>query len=1033
MEELLEKAKLMAGVRLSTRGIDLYEKDLVELDKVKDDNYRFKVKDDREDYEVSITLNEEMDYHCSCEYNSVTSAMCEHCIAAIKFINENKDIVKIMDKNLKYLLENYRNKLIVQAQVLLDDEKLQIEPTFELKDNVMSLFYRVGINKKYIIKDINVFLDAINAEGKYQLNENEEIYLSIDKFSDSSKRLIDMLRSRHTMKELDYYSKTDGNRNFVVKGRNLDAFFAYGYQYPVKIKKEEKTTEDMMFIPKPPKIKIHFEKDDKYYILKHNVDFDLIERGNYGLYLLKDHIFYKTNADYANKMEPLLQTINKNEFIEVHEEMLYQFYNQVLKQVSNYVEFKGEVLERLMNTTSNLKLHLDIDKDGIPVITFFKEVDGVKYHLLNEQSLVSEEILEVSKILQEYIVKSKDEFNYLSDSHEDFYDFINNAIPRLSPYVEIYVSEKVKSIKMRKLKSIGVGVSFETGLLQFNFDFSEIDAKEMRKVIDAYREKRRFYRLKDGSFLDIQDEQIEQFVELIDDLGIESNNLEKEMSVESFRSLYLNKQMHENNMIKFTQDKSYVGLIDEIQDIQASKFEVVDELKPILRDYQKYGYRWLKTMQKFHFGGILADDMGIGKTIQVLALMSDVKNKQSLVVCPSSIVFNWKNEVEKFTPYLKCLVIAGNATQRREKIEMIKDYDVIITSYDYIKRDIELYEEISFYYQILDEAQYIKNFNTKNALSVKLINAKYRLALTGTPIENSLAELWSIMDFLMPNYLFSYYEFKQTYEIPIIKEKDISKQKRLAALISPFILRRLKKDVLTELPEKIESNVFVEFNDEEKDLYVSNVLKMKDMITKQESDNKIYVLSMLTKLRQLCNEPRLLYENINHLSSKMEACFEIIEQSILTNKKVLIFSQFTSLLELLQEELSNRNIESYYLNGSTSKLLRTQMASDFNEDDVPVFLISLKAGGTGLNLTGAEVVIHFDPWWNISAQNQASDRAYRIGQKNVVQVFKLIMKDSIEEKILNIQSMKKELADAIIEENENSILNMTTEEILDLF
>ncbi len=304
MEEVLEKAKLMAGVRLSNRGMDLYANQLVELDKIKEDYYRFKVKDDREDYEVEIKIDE-FDYHCSCEYNSVTSAMCEHCIAAIKFISENKDIVRIIDKNVKYLLENYRNKLIVQAQVLLDDEKLHIEPTFEIKEHTMSLFYRVGVNKKYIIKDINVFLDAIHAEGKYQLNENEEIYLSIDKFTDSSKRLIDMLRSRHTMKELDYYHKSDGNRNFIVKGRNLDALFAYGYQYPVKIRKEEKNLEDMLFIPKPPKIKICFEKEEKYYILKHNVDFDVIERGNYGLYLLKDHIFYKGNVEYASKMEAL--------------------------------------------------------------------------------------------------------------------------------------------------------------------------------------------------------------------------------------------------------------------------------------------------------------------------------------------------------------------------------------------------------------------------------------------------------------------------------------------------------------------------------------------------------------------------------------------------------------------------------------------------------------------------------------------------------------------------------------------------------
>lgn len=1033
MESILEKAIGMAGVRLSTRGEDLYLKGLVEPINILEDMYQFKIKDDREDYVVEINTEKEFTYRCSCEYNKVTMAMCEHCVAALEFMENNKDLVRVVDQNLKKLLENYRNKLIIQAQVLLDDEKLEIEPVFEVKEDTMSLFYRVGINKKYIIKDINHFLDMINYEGLYQLNENEEIYLSVEKFSDSSKRLIDMLRSRHMMQERDYYQKNEDNRTFVVKGRNLDNLFAYGYQYPMKMKKEEKIIVDMHFKTHPPKIKISLEKNGAYYTLYHNVFFDAMERGNYGLYILIDSTFYKGNVKYAGKMEPLLRTLNANKTIDIPEDLLHSFYNQVLKQVSDYVEFEGEVLQKLVNEKEKLTLRLDLDNEGVAYFRFNREIGNMSYNLFEDTNLLSEDVILIQDILKPYITKLENGNCYIGDTHESFYEFVNVIIPKISAYVEIFVSEKVRSIRMKRLKQVSIGVSFESGLLQFNLDFGELEAEEMRKIIEQYHEKRKFYRLKDGSFLDLQDESMEQFVTLIDDLGLDSDNLEEEMSVDAYRSLFLQQQMQESNYIKFTKDKSFNELVEEIQSIQENTFSVPKQLDTVLRDYQKYGFRWLKTMQKFHFGGILADDMGIGKTIQILALLSDAPKEKSIVICPSSIVFNWKSEIEKFTPYLKALVVAGNVNQRKNLIEKMNDYDVIITSYDYLKRDIEHYENETFYYQILDEAQYIKNFNTKNAVSVKMINSKYRFALTGTPIENSLAELWSIMDFLMPNYLFSYREFKEMYEIPIVKEKSVQKQKRLAQLISPFLLRRLKKDVVKELPEKIETDVFVEFSAEEKELYDANVVKMKDLIEQQQSENKFYVLSMLTKLRQLCNDPRLIYEDISGISSKMKACFEIVEQSVATNKKILLFSQFTSLLDLIELELQNRGIKYYYLQGSTSKLLRQQMVNDFNEDDTSVFLISLKAGGTGLNLTAAEVIIHFDPWWNISAQNQASDRAYRIGQKNVVQVFKLIMKDSIEEKILKLQNVKKELADTIIEENEGKILSMSTNEILDLF
>ena len=414
------------------------------------------------------------------------------------------------------------------------------------------------------------------------------------------------------------------------------------------------------------------------------------------------------------------------------------------------------------------------------------------------------------------------------------------------------------------------------------------------------------------------------------------------------------------------------------------------------------------------------------------------KDSLSLVVCPSSLILNWQSEIEKFSKTLTSIIISGSSDERKVQIRSCKDYDVVITSYDYLKRDIEAYQDFIFQYQIIDEAQYIKNHNTKNAISVKQIQARHRFALTGTPIENSLAELWSIFDFLMPGYLYTYTYFKKQYEQPIVKENDMGMLKELKRMVEPFILRRVKKDVLKELPEKVENTMLIELDEETRKLYMANVSLIRDDLNKSFKEkgfanSKIMILSMLTRLRQLCCDPRLLYENYNGIGAKISACMEFIESCRESGKKVLLFSQFTSLLSLLEKELVRQDIPYYLLKGSTPKLQRQQLVNSFNSDDTPIFLISLKAGGTGLNLTSAEVVIHFDPWWNVSAQNQATDRAYRIGQHNNVQVVKLIAKDTIEEKIMQLQSLKQDLSDSIIHNNEGIITSMSKEELMNLF
>lgn len=475
-----------------------------------------------------------------------------------------------------------------------------------------------------------------------------------------------------------------------------------------------------------------------------------------------------------------------------------------------------------------------------------------------------------------------------------------------------------------------------------------------------------------------------------------------------------------------------------IKSVEDSDFEVPESLRPVLKGYQKTGFRWLRTLDACGFGGILADDMGLGKTIQVIALLLDERNREpdtsALIVCPASLVYNWENEIHQFAPTLKVRTINGTAQEREELLNAASEGEILVTSYDLLKRDIAFYEEKEFRFQIIDEAQYIKNASTQSAKAVKSVNARTRFALTGTPIENRLSELWSIFDFLMPGFLFSYQRFKKEYELPIVRDQDEACLKGLHRMIGPFIMRRLKKDVLKELPDKLENVIYSGFEKEQKDLYTANAWQVRQQL-EQAGDggsDRIQILAQLTKLRQICCDPHLCYSNYNGSSAKLETCIDLIRNGVEGGHKILLFSQFTSMLEIIEKRLKKEGMAYYILTGATPKEERLHMVNSFKDDGVPVFLISLKAGGTGLNLTAADVVIHYDPWWNVAAQNQATDRTHRIGQEKQVTVFKLITKGTIEENILKLQESKKNLAEQIITEGTVSLGSLTKDDLIGL-
>ena len=461
-----------------------------------------------------------------------------------------------------------------------------------------------------------------------------------------------------------------------------------------------------------------------------------------------------------------------------------------------------------------------------------------------------------------------------------------------------------------------------------------------------------------------------------------------------------------------------------------------------LRPYQKDGYTWLNYMQKLGFGACLADDMGLGKTLQMISVLLAARqeNKEehivSLVVSPASLVFNWGEELARFAPELKVCLVTGMQTERQKLIASYQEYDVLVTSYDLLKRDIHFYEECRFAYQVIDEAQYIKNHTIAAAKAVKVIKSVHRFALTGTPIENRLSELWSIFDYLMPGFLYSYETFRKELEIPIAKHQDEQALARLQKMTAPFILRRRKEDVLKDLPEKLEEVRYVRLEGEQQKLYDGQVVHIQTMLAEQSGEDfnrkKLQLLAELTHLRQICCDPALCFEQYQGDAAKLEACLELVKSAIDGGHRILLFSQFTSMLEILKQRLIGEGIDYYTITGATPKEERIRLVKKFNSGDVPIFLISLKAGGVGLNLTGADVVIHYDPWWNLAAQNQATDRAHRIGQTKKVTVYKLIAKNTVEEKILKLQETKRDLADQVINGAGTSLSSMSKEELLEL-
>lgn len=619
----------------------------------------------------------------------------------------------------------------------------------------------------------------------------------------------------------------------------------------------------------------------------------------------------------------------------------------------------------------------------------------------------------------------------------DCQNVFNNKGPQVCPHIVATVLTGIKKLRDKTKEEFSEGDVILNPNVVFNFTQSrngnlgaslyieDIDKNEYENIYKSYKDKYKYHLMPDGSYIDLKNNDLEKIFKMIDILGIYSD-FEK-MKIPDSKAIFLDKLL-ENEDDNLINGKKYIDNVIKKYNKLDKNIKVPDNLKANLRDYQVEGFEFFNTLSNYNFGGILADEMGLGKTVQTLAFLLSQKDKRSIVITPTSLIFNWKSEFEKFIPDIKLGIVYGSKSQREKILENYKDYDVILTSYGTYKNDIEKYKNINFDCCIIDEAQNIKNPDSIITKAVKTINAKVKFALTGTPIENSIMELWSIFDFVMPGYLYNKKKFESIF---VNNEKN---QEQLKSLIKPFMLRRTKKEVINELPDKIEHKYYVELDKEHKRAYKSFVNLIKRRILENNEDN-ITAFSYLTKLRQLSIAPELIVKNYKGKNSKLEILINIIKEE--KDRKILVFSQFTKVLKIIEKRLENENISYSYLDGKTEAKDRIKLVEEFNSSDKKrVFLISLKAGGTGLNLTSASMVVHFDPWFNPASEDQASDRAHRIGQKNVVDIIKLISKDTVEEKVIALQDYKKEIIEDVINSNlesSTSLKKLSREEIMDLF
>lgn len=1050
------------------------------------------IEDETKVYQTRIFIkgSQIYDYSCSCAEGNSFRGSCVHAKALQEAFARQQKAEHTppvsTSPEIRMMIREYTNREV--ARILGEEERepVYLHPYLQIRRGEVLLEARIGREKRYIVKNLLEFAQAVHSGKRVEYGKGMAFEHVPSAFAPESRPFLDLL-----LEEADayirHYEEMRGHAGLPLPVmRALTLGSAARDRLFDLLEGKEVQTEDEKGAERVCRV----ERKDPRFPVKVEARGDGIAvtvpsaltsfRGEQRLYVADGLHLFGCSELYTETMGVFLEQMEqggrecrsrkeKRELL-VGSRDIPLFYARVLEGMEALGILQSPEIDWEKYRPEALKARFEFDSDSPdelrlrPTLSYgdFTFSPLADEHVPREICRDVPAEFYISRLITRYFSYWEDESGELviRGDEEALYQVLSEGMPQFQEVGEVWLSESVRHLRVLPPPEVSMGVSLGGGWLDLKIETAGIDPAELLQVLSEYRQKKKYYRMKNGEFLQLSGGGLQALDSLTADLGLTKSEFQAgEAKIPAYRAFYLDSLSGDGRMKLFQRDEAYGMMVRDLKTAQSVSYAVPAVLEKTLREYQKIGYTWMRTLARYHFGGILADDMGLGKTLQVIALLTafyQEKTEQkaagnegsgselplpSLIVCPASLVYNWGQEFARFSPGIRVLLIAGTAKERQEQLEeqmrmeASEGAQVIITSYDLLKRDRAAYLGRTFEYEIIDEAQVIKNAKTQGAKAVKEISANARFALTGTPVENRLSELWSIFDFLMPGFLYSYRKFRERYELPIVKNQDPEALTALRRMTGPFVLRRLKKDVLRELPTKEERIVYSAASGRQQKLYTASALKLKEALAggAWSGNGKLEVLSQLMRLRQICCDPALCFEDYTGESAKLETCVSLIASASAAGHKILLFSQFASMLERIRERLLQEGISSHLLVGATPKEERSRMVQAFASDEVPVFLISLKAGGTGLNLTAADIVIHYDPWWNVAAQNQATDRAYRIGQEKPVTVYKLILKDTIEENLLKLQNAKLALAAQVVSEGMVSLGDLSQNELMELF
>ena len=1032
-----EEIKRISSQAIYRRGLEYYKEGRVHL-YVRDNNELVSVVDGEEVYNVSIHLDDEgriTDTLCTCPYYTTMDCACKHIVATLKvrqkelldgeqFSDENDRLAK--ELCTVYECENHPKKRMHFAFTMYINETVRGDVRY-------SVGISAGEDVPEPINGVEGFLGAFAGVGEYKLSKFKKYDPDEYIYSESDRRILEILAEscQSRLSDSSYIKRLALTDVGAISAKRL---MPYLINSKCEFVINDLRLDDVQIRDENPDIQIDVRAtDSNVSITVAESGFAVIPDGSW-FYFSGD--LYHTDEMWRRSYMPIYRTLNGGkrtqlEFVGENRIAFASYALPALKKLRGAI-FEG-VDDVVVNEKPEFSVYFDTPANAVTAVVMAK-YGNVNIRMPQMQTAQSEKIVLRNPVMENEVLRHFGAFRlsdggYILDDNDEIYKFVFETLPELEKYASIIGSKGFDELRKKAEPDITATVSYrkDIDLLDVSFE-SELSSEEIEGILSAVQLRKTYYRKENGQFIKLDNSNT--LAMLFNQLGFTKEDVRgKSKKVSKYHALYLDVVAKKG---KLNTDDTFDGLIDDIKSIRA---EIPDSIDAVLRPYQKEAVHWMTQLDELGFGGILADDMGLGKTLEVIAfVMSKKPKKPALVVAPSALLYNWLNEIKRFAPDAKTVIVDGAKDERKEKIEALSDENFVITSYPLLRRDSALYQNTEFSFCFIDEAQYIKNPKTMNARGVKLIKAESRFALTGTPVENSLTELWSIFDFIMPDYFGKRRSFVEMYERPVTQGFEDAAV-HLRGRIKPFVMRRMKKDVLKELPEKIENTVLAELVPEQKKMYEAYLAVAKREVDRilSEGESDMLILSLLTRLRQICCHPALFDDAYEHDSGKLELLYELVSSAVLGGHRVLVFSQFTSMLKIIKEEFLKQGIECFYLDGSTPPYERAELADRFNSGERQVFLISLKAGGTGLNLIGADTVIHYDPWWNPAVTDQASDRAYRIGQTKVVQVIRLAASGTIEEQILKLQDKKRSLADGIIVKNSATLSNLTNDEILSLF